>query len=118
VDGAVGVGSLVAVAAVALLAPLVLGLLPRLLVPQVVLLLVGGIVIGPHVLGLGTPGDVQILADVGLGFVFLLAGYEVDLRLFGQDAGRRAVAAWFVSLVLALGVVGLLAVRSCRWRSG
>jgi Kef-type K+ transport system membrane component KefB len=101
VDGAVGVGSLVAVAAVALLAPLVLGLLPRLLVPQVVLLLVGGIVIGPHVLGLGTPGDVQILADVGLGFVFLLAGYEVDLRLFGQDAGRRAVAAWFVSLLLA-----------------
>jgi Kef-type K+ transport system membrane component KefB len=109
VDGAVGVGSLVAVAAVALLAPLVLGLVPRLLVPQVVLLLVGGIVIGPHVLGLGTPGDVQILADVGLGFVFLLAGYEVDLRLFGQDAGRRAVAAWFASLVLALGVVGLLA---------
>jgi Kef-type K+ transport system membrane component KefB len=61
------------------------------------------------VLGLATPGDVQILADVGLGFVFLLAGYEVDLRLFGQDAGRRAVAAWFASLALALGVVALLA---------
>jgi hypothetical protein len=42
VDGAVGVGSLVAVAAVALLAPLVLGLLPRLLIPQVVLLIMGG----------------------------------------------------------------------------
>ncbi len=108
-DGAVGVDSLVAVAAVALLAPLVLGLLPRLLVPQVVLLIVGGTVIGPHVLGLAAPGDVQILADVGLGFVFLLAGYEVDLRLFGQDAGRRAVAAWFASLALALGVVALLA---------
>jgi Kef-type K+ transport system membrane component KefB len=109
VDGAVGVDSLVAVAAVALLAPLILGLLPRLPVPQVVLLLVGGTVIGPHVLALGTPGDVQILADVGLGFVFLLAGYEVDLRLFGKDAGRRAVAAWFASLALALGVVALLA---------
>jgi Kef-type K+ transport system membrane component KefB len=109
VDGAVGVDSLAAVAAVALLAPLVLGLLPRLLVPQVVLLLVGGIVIGPHVLGVGTPGDVQVLADVGLGFVFLLAGYEVDLRLFAQDAGRRAVAAWFASVALALGVVALLA---------
>jgi Kef-type K+ transport system membrane component KefB len=109
VDGAVGVDSLVAVAAVALLAPLILGLLPRLPVPQVVLLLVGGTVIGPHVLALGTPGDVQILADVGLGFVFLLAGYEVDLRLFGKDAGRRAIAAWFVSLALALGVVALLA---------
>jgi Kef-type K+ transport system membrane component KefB len=109
VDGAVGVDSLVAVAAVALLAPLILGLLPRLPVPQVVLLLVGGTVIGPHVLALATPGDVQILADVGLGFVFLLAGYEVDLRLFGKDAGRRAIAAWFVSLALALGVVALLA---------
>jgi Kef-type K+ transport system membrane component KefB len=109
VDAVVGIDSLVAVAAVALLAPLALGLLPRLLVPQVVLLLVGGMVIGPQVLGLGTPGDVQILADVGLGFVFLLAGYEVDLRLFGQDAGRRAIAAWFVSLTLALGVVALLA---------
>src|SRR5688500_6818545 len=85
VHGVVGIDSLVAVSAVALLAPLTLGLLPRLLVPQVVLLLVGGMVIGPQVLGLGTPGDVQILADVGLGFVFLLAGYEVDLRLFGQD---------------------------------
>jgi Kef-type K+ transport system membrane component KefB len=109
VEGAVGIGSLAAVAAVALVAPLVLGLLPRLLVPQVVLLLVGGIVIGPHVLAIGTPGDVQILADVGLGFVFLLAGYEVDLRVFGQDAGRRAVIAWFASLALALGVVAALA---------
>jgi Kef-type K+ transport system membrane component KefB len=106
VDG--GVGSLGVVAAVSLLAPLLLGLMPRLLVPQVVVLLVGGILIGPHVLGFGSPGDVQVIADVGLGFVFLLAGYEVDLRLFGQDAGRRALAAWFASLALALVVVALL----------
>ncbi len=106
---AVAVDALVAVFVVASLAPLVLGLLPRLPVPQVVLLLVGGILVGPHVLGLSSPGGVQVLADVGLGFVFLLAGYEVDLRLFGEDAGRRAVLAWFVSLALAGAVVGLLA---------
>jgi Kef-type K+ transport system membrane component KefB len=109
VDAVLLVDDLVAVFVVALLAPVVVGLLPRLPVPQVVLLLAGGILIGPDVLGLSTPGGVQVLADVGLGFVFLLAGYEVDLRLFGQDAGRRAVLAWFVSLVLALGAVGLLA---------
>ncbi len=108
-DAVLLVDDLVAVFVVALLAPVVVGLLPRLPVPQVVLLLAGGILIGPDVLGLSTPGGVQVLADVGLGFVFLLAGYEVDLRLFGQDAGRRAVLAWFVSLVLALGAVGLLA---------
>ena len=108
VDGLLGVDTLVAVAAVALVAPLVVGMLPRSPVPQVVLLLAGGMLIGPDVLGLSTPGEVQVLADVGLGFVFLLAGYEVDLRLFGQDAGRRAVVAWSASLLIAVGVVALL----------
>lgn len=108
-DGEIGIGSLLAVAVVALVAPLVLGLLPRLRVPQVVLLLAGGILIGPQVLGLGSPAEVALLAEVGLGFVFLLAGYEVDLRLFGQDAGRRAIVAWLVSVALAVGVVGVLA---------
>ena len=107
-DGLLGVDTLVAVAAVALLAPLVVGLLPRLPVPQVVLLLAGGMLIGPDVLGLTSPGQVQVLADVGLGFVFLLAGYEVDLRLFRQDAGRRAVVAWAASLLIAIGVVAAL----------
>ncbi|MGY1639079.1 cation:proton antiporter [Geodermatophilus sp. SYSU D00742] len=108
-DGVLVVDALVAVLAVSLLAPLLVGLLPRLPVPQVVLLLAGGILIGPQVLGLSSPDGVQVLADVGLGFVFLLAGYEVDLRLFREDAGRRAVVAWSVSVVLALGVVALLA---------
>jgi Kef-type K+ transport system membrane component KefB len=107
-DGLVGVDTLVAVAVVGLVAPLLVGLVPRLPVPQVVLLLAGGMLIGPDVLALSTPGEVQVLADVGLGFVFLLAGYEVDLRLFGQDAGRRAVLAWTASLLVAIGVVALL----------
>ena len=108
-DGEIGIGSLLAVSVVSALAPVLLGLLPRLRVPQVVLLIAGGIVIGPQGLGFGSPHDVQILADVGLGFAFLLAGYEVDLRLFRQDAGRRAIVAWLVSAVLALLVIGALA---------
>jgi Kef-type K+ transport system membrane component KefB len=109
VDDVLVVDALVAVLVVALLAPLVTGLVPRLPVPQVVLLLAGGILIGPQVLGLSSPSGVRVLADVGLGFVFLLAGYEVDLRLAREDAGRRAVVAWAVSLLLAVGVVGALA---------
>lgn len=109
-DGEIGISSLLAVCVVSLLAPVLLGLIPaRLRVPQVVVLLAGGVLIGPEVLGLGTAGDVQLLAEVGLGFVFLLAGYEVDLRLFWQDAGRRAIVGWLISLVLALGMIGLLA---------
>ena len=44
----------------------------------------------------------QILADVGLGFVFLLAGYEIELVLFRQDAGWRAMLGWLISVVIAI----------------
>jgi Kef-type K+ transport system membrane component KefB len=107
--GSIGIGSLLAVVVVSLLAPLVVGLAPVLRAPQVVLLLVGGVLIGPQVLQLAHPGDVQVLSDVGLGFVFLLAGYEVDLELFRQDAGRRATVAWVCTAALSLAVVGGLA---------
>ncbi len=107
--------SLLAVAAVAVLAPLVLGLAPRLRVPQVVLLLAGGMAIGPQGLDLAAPAPVQTLADVGLGFVFLLAGYEIDQRLVRQDAGRRALLAWLLTVVLAVGIVtGLAALGIVR----
>jgi Kef-type K+ transport system membrane component KefB len=109
VDDVVVIDTLAAVTAVSLLAAAVGGLFPRLPVPQVVLLLAGGMVLGPYVLDVGAAQDVRVLADVGLGFVFLLAGYELDLHLFREDAGRRALLAWFVSLGLALGVVGVLA---------
>jgi Kef-type K+ transport system membrane component KefB len=109
VDDVVSIDTLAAVAAVALLASVVVGLFPRMPVPQVVLLLAGGMVLGPDGLAVGSAQDVRVLADVGLGFVFLLAGYEVDLRLMREDAGRRAVIAWGTSLVLAIGVVGMLA---------
>ena len=68
-DVKIAVDTLVVVVAVAVLTPLLLGLLPSLEVPQVVLLLLGGILIGPHVFALGNAGSVQFLADVGLGFV-------------------------------------------------
>lgn len=100
--------TLLAVAVVAVAAPLVVAALPGPRIPQVVVLLAGGMAIGPQVLAVGSPGSVQILSDVGLGFLFLLAGYEVDLRLFGQDPGRRALVAWLITAVLAVGVVAAL----------
>ena len=63
-DGEIGIGSLLAVAVVALAAPVLLGLLPRLRVPQVVLLIAGGVVIGPQVLGLGAPSGINLDGEV------------------------------------------------------
>jgi Kef-type K+ transport system membrane component KefB len=102
--------SLFAVALVSALAPLVVGLLARLRVPQVVVLIIGGVVIGPQVLDWAQPASIGLLADVGLGFLFLLAGYELDLTLFRQKAGRLALVGWAVTVAIALAVVGLLEV--------
>src|SRR3954471_13180987 len=60
VDDVVVIDTLAAVTAVSLLAAVVGGLFPRLPVPQVVLLLAGGMVLGPHVLDVGAAQDVRV----------------------------------------------------------
>ena len=99
-----GLNDLVAVALVAALAPLVVAVLPGPRVPQVVILLLGGVLIGPHVLGVAETSNIQLLANIGLGFLFLLAGYELDPQLLRQRPGELAIVGWLISAVLAVGV--------------
>ena len=103
-----GLHTLFVVSLVAALAPLVAGLLLRLRVPQVVILIVGGILIGPDALGWGDPDSIELISNVGLGFLFLLAGYELELELFRQRPGRLALSAWLVTVAIALAVTGVL----------
>jgi Kef-type K+ transport system membrane component KefB len=42
-------------------------------------------------------GSIQLLSDIGLGFLFLLAGYELDPGLFRDQSGRMAMIGWAVS---------------------
>ena len=86
-----GLVDLVAVALVAALAPLVVAALPGPRIPQVVILLIGGVLIGPHVLGLAETSNIQLLANIGLGFLFLLAGYELDPQLLRRRPGKLAI---------------------------
>jgi Kef-type K+ transport system membrane component KefB len=104
-----GLVDLVAVGLVAALAPLLVAILPGPRIPQVVIFLVGGVVIGPHVLGLAETSNIQLLANIGLGFLFLLAGYELDPALLRQQPGRLAISGWLISAVIAVGVVWGLA---------
>ena len=100
---------LLVVAVVAAVAPLIAGLIPGRRLPQVVILLVGGMLVGPELLDLADPSILVLLSNVGLGFLFLLAGYELELELFRQQAGKLALIGWFVTLGIALVVTGFLA---------
>ena len=104
-----GLDTLLVVAIVSALAPFVASVFDRIMLPQVVVLIVGGVLVGPAVLGWAEPDSVELLANVGLGFLFLLAGYELELGLFAEHVGRRAVVAWFVTATIAVAVTGVLA---------
>ncbi|GCE09952.1 cation:proton antiporter [Dictyobacter aurantiacus] len=94
---------LLIVAAVAFLAPLLLGLSPLRRLPAVVLEILGGIIIGPSVLGwVRVDLPISILSLLGLAFLLFLAGLEVELeRLRGRLLTYVALA-FLLSLGLAL----------------
>ncbi|MGY1808659.1 cation:proton antiporter [Blastococcus sp. SYSU D00669] len=104
--------NLLLVALVAAAVPLALGWAPRVRVPSVVLEIVVGVVLGPSVLGwVEVDLPVAVLSVVGLAFLLLLAGLEIDLRgLRGRTLGIAGVG-YAVSVALAvlvgLGAAGL-----------
>jgi Kef-type K+ transport system membrane component KefB len=95
-----GLETLLAVTLVAALAPVVVSALPGPKIPQVVVLILAGVLIGPQGLRLADARSIQLLSNIGLGFLFLLAGYELDPRLFREQAGRMAMIAWGASAML------------------
>jgi Kef-type K+ transport system membrane component KefB len=100
-----GLEDLVAVALVAALAPLVVAVLPGPRIPQVVIFLLGGVLIGPQGLGLAETANIQLLSNIGLGFLFLLAGYELDPLLLRLRPGKLGILGWLISAAIAVGVV-------------
>lgn len=105
----VSFSGLAAVAVVAFLAPLALGLAPRLRLPAVVLEIVAGTIIGPHGLGLVRSDLViQILALLGLAFLLLLAGLEIEPSRFRGRFLRTSLGGLGISFALALAISYLL----------
>jgi Kef-type K+ transport system membrane component KefB len=105
-----GLDSLFVVVLIAAIVPLTVSVVPGRRVPEVVLLLVLGVVVGPEVLDLAqTDSAILLIANVGLGFLFFVAGYELDLSLLRGAEGAVAVVAWGVSILVSLAVVGALA---------
>lgn len=101
--------SLLCIVGVAFLAPLISWLVPRRLLPEAVLLIIGGILIGQHGLGLATETDsIEFLHELGLAFLFLMAGYEIDVNELRGVGGHHAMGAWLLSLLAAFGAVVLI----------
>ena len=86
---------------IAVLAPLLVGLL-RLKVAEVVILLGLGIVVGPEVLGLvEIDASISLLAQLGLGFLFFFAGLELEPEAVKGRYGKLAAIGWGCTLLVA-----------------
>ena len=98
--------SLAVIALIAAASPIVAKLVPNKLVPETVFLLIAGAVLGPNLLGvIDLTDSVGLLSDLGLGFLFLLAGCEINPKSLTGSQGKRGLATWAASLVLAFAVV-------------
>lgn len=93
--------NLLIILAIAVLAPLSLGFVPRLRIPAVVLEIVLGIVVGPSGLGwVEVDLVVEIVALLGLAFLLFLAGLEIDVRALRGPVLRAAVIGYGLTLVI------------------
>src|SRR5919205_427924 len=101
--------NLLIVVAVAVLAPLTVGFAPKLRLPAVVLEIIGGIIIGPSVLGwVRADLPVQILALFGLAFLLFLSSSG------GSTGAKVVVLVAFAGLIAVTALVVSGVSRSMR----
>ena len=96
--------SLFLIAAAAAVAPLLSSLTHK-RVPDVVWLLILGVIIGPNVLGLASLTEpISVFREVGMGMLFLIAGTEIDVEEVHGRAGRRSLLTWLACFGIGLAV--------------
>lgn len=94
--------SLAVIAGAAFVCPVLAALVPGRAIPETVFLLLAGAVLGPHMLGfIHIDEAVSIVSELGLAFLFLLAGYEINPKHVVGGEGRWGLGAWVASFLLA-----------------
>lgn len=100
---------LLVLAMAAVAAPLLVDRLERWIrLPSVVVEIMLGILIGPHLLGLVQPHLLfETIAQLGLAMLFFLAGYEIDFQAVRGRPITLASLGWVLSFALAAGGLAL-----------
>lgn len=95
--------SLSIIALVAFVSPVIAQIIPGKPVPETVLLLAFGAILGPNCLdAIWLTDPVGLLSELGLAFLFLLAGYEIDPKMLAGTEGRKGLRTWLVTFAAAL----------------
>lgn len=101
--------------AVILITPL---LSERVHLPGIVGLILGGILVGPHGLGLlGTTLTIELLSTVGLIYLMFSAGLEIDLRQFSRVRNKAMLFGLFTFAIPQISGTVLGRVLGLSWAS-
>ncbi|MFV0429267.1 MAG: cation:proton antiporter [Arachnia sp.] len=73
-------------------------------IPEIVVLLTAGIIIGPSVTNLAQTDGNEMVSQLGMGLLFLLAGMEIELKSLTGRIGKWAILTWGVGFLMALGI--------------
>ncbi|HLH27812.1 MAG TPA: cation:proton antiporter [Acidimicrobiales bacterium] len=99
------IATLVLIALIAVVSPVLSELSGRLEVPEIVFQLGLGIVIGPYALGIADLDTViRGLSNLGLSYLIFLAGYELETERMRGRPLRLAVVGWVISLAVGFAV--------------
>lgn len=98
--------NLLGVSIVAFTVPFVLGFLPRVRIPTVVVELLVGVLVGPAMLGWVHPDEVvSLMATLGVSFLLFLAGLELDLGVLRGRPLKLGGIGFLCSVVIALAAL-------------
>src|SRR4051794_1184944 len=97
--------NVMAVGAIAVVAPLVAAVIPKVRVPGIVIEFVLGVVVGPDVLGwVKIDEPLDVLSLLALGFLLFIAGTEVEVSSLRGSLLKKSVLGYALGLVIAFAV--------------
>jgi len=98
--------SLAIIVLVSALVPIVARAIPGRIVPETVFLLLAGALLGPHMANvIAVDQTISFISELGLAFLFLLAGFEIDPKSIVGTQGRHGLATWLVSFGMAAAFI-------------
>lgn len=111
--------SLTVIMVISALVPLVARIIPGQIVPETVLLIAGGALLGPNMYGIIQTGypAIEFLSEMGCAFLFLLAGYEIDPKSVTGKDGIHGLWTWCATFAIAL-LVSLVTPSLASGRQG
>ncbi|MDD4013812.1 MAG: cation:proton antiporter, partial [Candidatus Omnitrophica bacterium] len=99
---------------VILLAPIVFA---RMKMPGIVGLIVSGVIVGPHALGILRPeGSMYLFSSVGMIYIMFLAGLEINLHEFARQKKFSLIFGFLTfSIPMVVGTLGSRSLFGFSW---